>query len=54
VTGCLRPTPADNYPILAGIQAAELCRNGATLYLACRAMEPEHLLHSALTCPPSA
>ena len=35
VTGCLRPTPAD-----AGIRPAELRRNGATLYLARRAMEP--------------
>jgi len=24
VTGCLRPTPADNLPILAGIQPAAL------------------------------
>ena len=24
-TGCLRPTPLDNPPILAGIQSAELC-----------------------------
>jgi len=54
VTGCLRPTPADNLPILAGIQPAELRRKGATLSLARRAMEPGHLLHSALTCPPSA
>ena len=54
VTGCLRPTPADNLPILAGIQPAELRRNGATLSLARRAMEPGHLLHSALTHPPSA
>jgi len=45
VTGCLRPTPADNLPILAGIQLAELRRNGATLSLARRAMEPGHLLH---------
>jgi len=30
---------------------AELCRNGATLSLARRAMEPGHLLRSALTCP---
>ena len=51
VTGCLRPTPADNLPILAGIQAAELRRSGATLPLRCRAMEPEHLLHSAFTRP---
>ena len=54
VTGCLRPTPADNLPILAGIQPAELRHSGATLSLARRAMEPEHLLHSALTRPWSA
>ena len=29
VTGCLRPTPTDNLPILAGIQPAELHRSGA-------------------------
>jgi len=40
LTGCLRPTPADNLPILAGIQPAELRRNGATLPLARRAMKP--------------
>ena len=35
VTGCLlRPFPADNLPILASIQPAELRRNGATLSLA--------------------
>jgi len=49
VTGCPRPTPADNLPILAGIQHAELRRSGATLSLTRRAMEPEPLLHSALT-----
>ena len=54
VTGCLRPTPADNLPILTGIQPAELRRNGATLSLARRGMEPGHLLHSALTNSPSA
>jgi len=54
VTGCLRPTPADNLPILAGIQPAELRRNGATLSLARSAMEPGNLLHSALTCTLSA
>jgi len=31
VTGCLRPTPADNLPIFAGIQPAELSRSGATI-----------------------
>jgi len=46
VTGCLLPTPADNVPILASIQLAELRRIGATLSLARRAMEPKHLLHS--------
>jgi len=54
VTGCLRPAPADNLLILAGIQPAELRRNGATLSLARRAMESGHLLHTALTFPPSA
>jgi len=49
VTGCLRPTPADNLPILAAIQPSELSRKGATLSLARHAMEPGHLLHSALT-----
>jgi len=52
VTGCLRPTPADNLFILAGIQPAELRRKGATQCLQ-HAMEPGHLLHSVLTCPPS-
>jgi len=42
------------YIILAGIQPAELRRNGATLSLARRAMEPVDLLHSALTRPSSA
>jgi len=49
VTGCLRPTPADNLPILAAIQPAEFRRRGVTLSLGRRAMEPGHLLHSALT-----
>ena len=54
VAGCLRLTPADNLPKLAGIQPAEFRRNGATLSLGRRAMEPGHLLHSELTCPSSA
>jgi len=54
VTGCLRPTPTDNLPILAGIQPAELRRRGATLSLGRRAMEPGNLLHSALTHPSGA
>jgi len=54
VTGCLRPTPADNPPIFAGLQPAELRRIGATLPLARSATEPGHLLRSALTRPSSA
>jgi len=48
------PTSANSLPILAGIQPAELRRNGATLSLGHRAMEPRHLLQSALTRPSSA
>ena len=51
VTACLRPAPADNLHILAGIQPAELRRIGDTFSLAGRAMDPGHLLHSTLTCP---
>ena len=54
VTGYQRPTPVENIPILAGIQPAELRRSGATLSLGRRAMEPGHLLHSALTRPSGA
>jgi len=46
--------PSGQPPILAGIQPAELRRKGAALSLARCAMEPGHLFHSALTCPPSA
>ena len=51
VTGCLRPTPTDNLPVLAGIQPAELRRKGATLRLACRALDPDHLLYNNLNGP---
>ena len=44
----------ESVPILAGIQPAELHRRGATLSLRRRAMEPGHLLHSALTRPSGA
>jgi len=54
VTGCLRHTPAENLPILTGIQPTELRRNGATLSLARCAIKPRHLLNSALTRPLSA
>ena len=51
VTGCLRPTPTEYLPMLAGIQPAELRRSSATLSLACRALEPLHLLHQKLETP---
>ena len=54
VPGCLRSTPANNLPILVGIQPAELRHSGATLSLVRRVMEPGHLLCSALTRPWSA
>ena len=54
VTECLRPTQADNLPILADIQPAELRRSGATLSPGRCAMEPGHLLDLALTRPSSA
>ena len=54
MTECLRPIPGNKFPVLAGIHPAELRRRRATLSLARRAMEPRHLLHSALTCPPGA
>ena len=50
VTRCLRLTPADNLPILAGIQPAELHHNGAILSLVRCDLEPGPLLHSVLTC----
>jgi len=53
VTGCLRPTPVDNPPILASIQPPELRRIGGTLSLARRAMGPGHVLHSTFTWPSS-
>ena len=49
VTGCLRPTPTDQLPILSGIQPAELRRMGATLSLAHRgSLDPDHTLYNFL------
>ena len=49
VTRCLRPTPTEDLPVLAGIQPAELCRLGATLFLANRAIhDPDHVLYRQL------
>ena len=49
VTGCLRPTPKKYLLVLAGIPPAKLRRRKATLSLACRAMEPSHLLFLKIT-----
>ena len=54
VTECQCPTPADNFPILSGIQPAELRGIGAKPSLTRRALELGHLLQSALTRPSSA
>ena len=53
VTGCLRPTPTDYLPVLAGIQPAELRRLGATLSLAYRgSLDPDHILYELLAGSP--
>ena len=50
VTGCLRPTPTEHLPILSVIQPAELCRMGATLFLAHReSLDPDHVLYGILS-----
>ena len=51
VTGCLLPTPTDYLTVLAGIPPAELHRRQATLTLASRALEPNHLLHHKIIRP---
>ena len=53
MTGCLRPTPLDNLSILAGIQPPEFRREEATLSLARRALDPNHLLHAKVCAYPN-
>ena len=49
VTGCLRPIPTEDLPVLTGIQPAELYRLGATLSLAnCAIHDPDYVLHRQL------
>ena len=49
VTGCLRPPPTKDLPVLVGIQPAELRRLGATLSLANRAIhDSDHVPHGQL------
>ena len=55
VTGCLRPTPTDNLPVLSGIQPAEFSRQEAILSLVNRSsLNPGHILHGQLTEPQAA
>ena len=49
VTRCLRPTPTEDLPVLAGIHPAELRRLGATLSFSNLAIhDPDHVLHGQL------
>ena len=49
VTRCLRPTPKEDLPVLAGIHLAELRRLGETLSLAnCTIHDRDHVLHVQL------
>ena len=49
VSGCFRPTPREDLPVLAGIQPAKLRRLGTTLFLANRAIyDPYYVLHGQL------
>ncbi|TKS82867.1 hypothetical protein D9C73_016976 [Collichthys lucidus] len=53
VSGCLRATPTNQLPILAGIAPAEVRREAATLALTRKAQLNEfHLLHKAVTETP--
>ena len=50
VTGCLRPTPKDQLPVLSRIQPVELCRMVATLSLDHRgSLDPDHILYGILS-----
>jgi len=51
VTGCMIPTLADDLPVLDTSYLLSFIAKKPDCLLACRAMEPGHLLHSALTCP---
>ena len=52
VTGCQRPTPTDNLPVLSSIQPAELCRQGATISLANHSsLDHGHILDGQITEP---
>ena len=48
ISGCLRPTPVEQLPVLAGIPPADLRRKSQTLVLTRRALNPGHLLHEVV------
>ena len=48
ITGCLRPTPVDQLPVLAEIAPPALRREAATLVLGRRACQHDHLLHDVM------
>ena len=49
VTGCLHPTPTEDFPVFAGIQPAEHRRSGVTLSLANHAIHDlNYVLHKQL------
>lgn len=53
VSGCLRATPTNQLPVLAGIAPAEVRQEAATLALARKALMSEsHLLHKVVTETP--
>ena len=49
ITECVQTTPVEQLPVLAGIPSAELRRRAASLALARRALDPDHLLHHTIT-----
>ena len=52
VTGCLCPTPTDYLTILAGIQLAELLRQGGTFSVAYRSLtDSKYLIHELMVGP---
>ena len=48
VTGCLRPTPTEQLPVLAGIPPPDIRRKATTLAITLKSEEKEHLLHETV------
>ena len=50
VSGCIRPTPVTQLPVLSGILPQDIWRKESCYKLACRALaNPDHLLHDAVS-----